>query len=601
MILNKAASRFLVNEFKSKKVKVIGLVCMSIFSGIIEAVGIALIFPFIYLLIKPEAIHNFRSLAWVIRVMHITNEHTLSAVFLSSIVALILFRIGYMISFRYFQMKLLIDWKTKLSNRLMKMYLYANYQFHIEQGSADGIRNISTAGLVFDHYVMPIFNIIVASSIMTGLVVLLCMVFPQGALLMSALLIPLAFFYFLFKDKNKKLQKEAQEVHQEKQKTLSKSFSSIREIKIFGKEDFFINIFSFLEEKNYSHKHIGQFLSFFPPLVLEAGVMVGILVLILFYLHRNDHAHAFSVLTVLLMIMFRMLPQINRIFSGMQLLGGGLEYLNIIATDLSKYEKESDICSSFATQDRLLFQEKIVFSNVCYQYKKDSPKIFSNINIVIHAGQFVGLAGKSAAGKSTLVNLLTGLIDPSDGQIVIDGMNLSSIAIKKKWLNNVGYVPQSTYILPDSIISNVAYGIEPNDIDISRVRELMLLVELEDCALRGEDYLYQPIGENGLTLSGGQRQRIGIARALYLNPDVLILDEATANLDLELEENILNRVMSLRPKKTIVFVSHRLHTLKNCDWIYVLEQGKIITEGKFETLCNTEGLFQGLIKKYAFT
>ena len=196
---------------------------------------------------------------------------------------------------------------------------------------------------------------------------------------------------------------------------------------------------------------------------------------------------------------------------------------------------------------------------------------------------------------------MTGLIDPSDGQIVIDGMNLSSIAIKKKWLNNVGYVPQSTYILPDSIISNVAYGIEPNDIDISRVRELMLLVELEDCALRGEDYLYQPIGENGLTLSGGQRQRIGIARALYLNPDVLILDEATANLDLELEENILNRVMSLRPKKTIVFVSHRLHTLKNCDWIYVLEQGKIITEGKFEILCNTEGLFQGLIKKYAFT
>ena len=244
------------------------------------------------------------------------------------------------------------------------------------------------------------------------------------------------------------------------------------------------------------------------------------------------------------------------------------------------------------------FTNKIEFKNVSFAYPDSGGSILKHINLTIKQGDFIGITGPSAAGKTTLVNILLGLLNPHEGEIAVDDVPLIHVDTKRKWQNSLGYVPQSIYIMPDSLAANVAYGIPKEDIDIDRVVSVLQIVKLQELINSDPKSLLVPLKENGTNLSGGQRQRVGIARALYRNPDVLILDEATANLDATLEAEIINNIYSTDQTKTLIFISHRINTLRKCHRIIVIENGVVIGNDAFSVLKETCDVFHNIVRNF---
>ena len=275
---------------------------------------------------------------------------------------------------------------------------------------------------------------------------------------------------------------------------------------------------------------------------------------------------------------FRLLPSVNRVIGAVQLLRFTSPIANTLYDEIHLIHKTESI----SYEGEVILKNNLEIKNVRFSYPSSELEIIKDININIIFGKTVGFIGESGAGKSTLVDIILGLLTPVSGEIIVDGINITKSI--RGWQNQIGYVPQSIYLVDDSLRRNIAFGLPIKDISDDAVWQAARSAKLEEFINKLPDGLETIVGERGVKLSGGQQQRIGIARALYHNPSVLVLDEATSSLDIETERKVMDAVNELHGEKTILIVAHRLSTVESCDYIYRLEQGKIISEGTPEVM-----------------
>jgi len=325
--------------------------------------------------------------------------------------------------------------------------------------------------------------------------------------------------------------------------------------------------------------------------LIAFGSMIS-LVLFLLIVQIAELASIIPLLSIYALAGFKLLPALQQIYMSLAIIKGDLSAFKNIKDDLIESAESTNKKPSNTLEiSSFKLSKNIVFENLNYSYPSSAIKALDDISLSISAQNIIGLVGSSGSGKSTAVDILLGLITPSSGRVLIDGVELS-MENMRDWQNNIGFVAQTIFLADLSIRENIAFGIEPSDIDDDRIQEVIKMANLDDYLFTLPEGTSTQVGERGVQLSGGQRQRIGIARALYNNPSVLVFDEATSSLDGISEKVIMDAIHSLSGTKTIILVAHRLATVKKCDSLFLLEKGRIIDHGTYDDLLQTNAIFQ---------
>jgi ABC-type multidrug transport system fused ATPase/permease subunit len=458
---------------------------------------------------------------------------------------------------------------NNLSIRLLKSYLKKSYNFYYEKNSAVLINNVILETKNVSLIIHKTILILVEISVLLGILFFLLYFSP---LVTSFLCFILVTFYLVFnkvsKNRLDKLGRVRLNSSYNQTKNLQQIFSSIKEIKLRASETYFSNIFkNHLDIFCYAAEKQGFSLEV-PKILIEiAFVLLIILLIFLFKIFQFENLSLIGFLSIFIIAAFRTIPGLNRILNAKQVIKYYTSSLKDLKFDL--IDKSEDNPKKYFIKN-LLFENLIFINKVSYTYPNSKKIILNNISFKIKKNEFIGIIGKSGVGKSTLLDIIMGLITPIKGEVLIDNININLNL--SSWQKKIGYVPQSVYLLDDSIKKNIAYGliIEPKDevklIDVCRKAHIFNFINTLPKKFN------TTVGEKGIKLSGGQIQRLGIARALYNNPEVLIFDEATSSLDTKTENDFLNSLELLRGKITIIFVSHRKSSLKNCDKIINLER-----------------------------
>jgi ABC-type bacteriocin/lantibiotic exporter with double-glycine peptidase domain len=366
---------------------------------------------------------------------------------------------------------------------------------------------------------------------------------------------------------------------------------SIKELKILGRESFFLRRLETTATAFAKTETISQLSPLMARYVVE-GIAFGGMLLIALYLIciEQDIGKFFPLLALYALAGYRLMPAMQQLFAALTSLKYHHSALDIIYTEMQLPANKGDL-----KRRVISFRKNLRLHQVDYVYPQTDKKILKEIDLNIEKQTTVGIVGTSGAGKTTILDIILGLLQPTHGSLLVDDLALGEEDLKN-WQAHIGYVPQNIFLLDASIAQNIALGIEPENIDMHKVEHAAKLANLHNFIQFELPNGYQTtIGERGIRLSGGQRQRIGIARALYHEPDLLIFDEATSALDGVTEKVILEAIKNLGHSKTIILVAHRLNTVKDCDVIYVLNQGSIVGTGKYTDLCQNNLTFQYLV------
>ena len=297
---------------------------------------------------------------------------------------------------------------------------------------------------------------------------------------------------------------------------------------------------------------------------------------------------------------YRLMPALQKIYASLSQLRFGQPALDALHRDMVETE-QVNVCeplnANSKSQQVIHLNEFIELDNINYSYPEAAQATLNNLSLTIPVHSTVGLVGSTGAGKTTVVDLILGLLEPQQGQLKIDGKPISGQEIRS-WQRNIGYVPQSIFLSDDSVAANIAFGVAPDKIDYSEVERAAKIAELHEFVINEMPQGYSTlVGERGVRLSGGQRQRIGIARALYHDPEVLVLDEATSALDNLTEKAVMDAVHNLNNRKTIILIAHRLSTVRECSIIFMLDHGELIAQGSYSELINEHEQFRAMAEQ----
>jgi len=418
------------------------------------------------------------------------------------------------------------------------------------------------------HLVSELFIIIMITS-------LLIIYQPVGTTLVILFFIVVATIYTFITNKYLAKWSLIRQVQFNKStQNLMQGLGSIKEIKLFGREEGFI--------KNFQQSQVGvhritkyyNFSSFLPRQLMEYLSIICLLLLILFLVSINaTNEEILYTIGLFAMSAFRLIPSITRSITYAQSLKFSIVSIKKLTTELDFEKSYNYILNTHFTNNMFKVVEKIKFNDVTFKFQTSNKLILKNINFEILKGQTIGIIGSTGSGKSTLIDILIGLLEPKDGFIEINDQKITNDNIFS-WKKHIGYVSQNIYLTDDSIKNNIAIGINENDINEDQIHFCLHQAQLDDFINNLPENINSFVGERGVRISGGQKQRIGIARALYHDPNILVLDEATSALDSNTENEIMNVISSLK-NKTIIIIAHRISTLKNCDFIIKLEQGVI--------------------------
>ena len=467
-----------------------------------------------------------------------------------------------------------LDW----SKKLFSGYLYSPYSFHLKSNSAYLLTNI-----LYSHTIAHgIENILVLTAellVIFGIGALLLSIEPIGALAVILTMGFCSFFFYL--NTRKYLSSWGKERHYydgQKFKHFKQAFDGIKDLKVLGREKNFFNKWEFFNKAATKVDRNLRMVQILPRFWLELVTIIGLSILLIAMTVQNKPINnIIPIIGVFGAAAFRIIPSINRILGSIQRLRFDLPLVNIIHKELTETIKIDKIV---AIKNNLDFNDVIKIDKVNFSYESRPLLVLSNISANISIGSQVGFVGESGSGKTTLVDIILGLLRPSDGFIKVDGTDIQKNL--SNWQKNIGYVPQDIYLSDDTLRNNIAYGLNSNEIDEKSLKEATKVANLDKFIKNLPDGLNTMVGEHGVRISGGQRQRVGIARALYSNPNILILDEATSSLDINIEKEIMKEISKLKGKKTVIIVAHRLSTVSQCDKLFKLEKGKIIKEGSYE-------------------
>ena len=465
--------------------------------------------------------------------------------------------------------------RVNLSTRIFQIYLNLPYSFHVHNNSGNLIRNINDIK-IFINFIIHTLSIVIETLIFVGLLIILMLYEPLVTTVVILITFTLGFILNnTIKKKSYTWGKVRQKFEGLKIINTQQTLNSIKEVKVFFKEFFFIKLFEKIEIKAAESVQKHDFLIRLPKVILEASLVIILSSLIIILVNlKFDFKEIIPTLALFTLVSFRVFPSIAKIIRSYQIIKFGTPVLDNLKNQIKLSKKNI----TFSKNDKKIsFSKNIRFKNIDFSYENYSKKIFLNFNFLINKGDLIGIYGDSGNGKTTFLNILLGLSKPEKGQVLIDGKQDVQDNIKS-WNRNVGFVPQNICLLEGSLKSNIAFGLKNKEIDNNLVNKLVKIVKLEKFVKKLKNGINTTISENGNNISGGQKQRIGIARALYHDPQLIILDEATNAIDKETSKEIINHIMQKKNNKTIVIISHDYFVLKNCDKVFNLRNRKLILD-----------------------
>lgn len=562
---------FLLSKLHKKEVFIISI--LLIIGMILEIGGIGILVPSLSFLLKSNLSENSSIINNILYKVGITTHFQLIILGLCGLVLFYILKALFLLYLAYRQSKFSTKLSVDLSNKLFNGYLRMPYAFHLQNNSTQLQKNIQIEILHFGGISLAAMVLSTEISAILGIAIFLIFVEPIGA-------ISIIFFFGLFSYIFNKLTNHRiknwgylrQEYDNKTIKLLSEGLGGIKQVKLSSIENFYLKEFNEFDKKKATLNTRIQVLSAIPRLYLELLAVIGVsLLVIIMTLQSKSSTELIPVLGVFVAAAFRMIPSINRIMNSLQTIAFAQSVLDVL-------EKQFKIIKKFEnveeTKTNFEFNNEIIVSNLYFKYPDSEKNALNNVNVVIKKGDFVGFIGTSGSGKSTLIDNIAGLLIPISGSIHVDNVDINTNI--KGWQSQIGYVPQSIFLIDDSLKKNIAFGVNENEIDQIRLNKAIIDSQLNDVIQRLPEGIDTIVGERGIRLSGGERQRIGIARALYNNPEILILDEATSSLDNETEKDFMSSINALQGIKTIIIIAHRLTTIQNCNKIFELKNGVLI-------------------------
>jgi len=577
------------NVCSRKHIKYLIILLIGMFiAAAIEMVGLASVPIFIMIVIDIDVLINkFPTFFANDYIKSISRDYI--TIFGGIILILIfLLKNVYLSLFLFFQGKVVQILGADIRNKLFKNYIRAPYNFHIKNNPSVLIRNLTQSVSIAIRAILGTLSIIRESLILIVIFILLFLNEPMVSVsVFSVLIVICGLFMFFTRQTLISRGKQVQFLRGEQLKTINHSLGSIRETKVLNRENYLTNLFTHQVVKIEKHTFFAYFLSVTPRLFLEFIAVFSVsITAILFVIINLSNEQILPIISLLAVCAIRLIPAFNLIVSSLSGRRFDMADLKLVSREMANVQTEDKFRNKNLIEEKsykkYFFKDQIKFENVFFSHESSNTKILQNISLEIRRGQKVGFIGKSGAGKSTLIDLILGLIKPSKGKILIDDSNLDCNL--KGWQKQIGYVPQDIYLLDDTIRNNIAFGLNKNDINQEAILKSIELSRLKDYVNSLEKKENTVVGNRGIKVSGGQKQRIGIARALYHNPKILILDEATSSLDTINERKIMEEIYNTTRNITLIVVTHRHKSVSNCDKIYLLDNGKIIDEGKFADL-----------------
>jgi ATP-binding cassette, subfamily B, bacterial PglK len=569
---------------KAEKKNFFILLLLITLMNIVDILGIASVVPFVAILTNPEILNSNSDFSYYIKQLKIffgINTH-FEFVFLTG--CIFLFMLTFSIVFKsivvFLQIKFSYMREHSICERLTMHYVRQNYKWFLNRNSADLTKNIlsETSQIIFNS----IFGIINLISQIILILLILTLLFIVNPIVTMILLFIFTFSYgliiYLIKKNKKNFSDERLEENKNRFLALSELFQLIKLVKINSKEYFFTNRFSKASLKYATNITFAQSVGVLPRYLIELVAFGGAIIFILISIKNvGNFYELIPSITLFIFAGYKLLPSMQQAYQSTIQIKHTSSGLKNLYEELKNNNTEDFLQNS----DEFKFEKYLKLENISFRYTEVGDLILKNINIQIPAFSTVGILGESGSGKSTLIDIILGLLNLSNGELIIDGVVVSE-KNKKKWQSKIGYVPQQVQLLDASIAENIAFGVDISKIDMKKIEEVSRIANLHDFVKQKLSKGYDTIvGENGARISGGQKQRIAIARSLYHDPSVIIFDEATSSLDPFNERVVLDAINNLQRKITIISITHKLSTVKNYDLIYLLEKGKIELKGTY--------------------
>lgn len=581
-----------------RKLKLCGFIILSLIAGSLEFLGIALIYPFVIMIIRPDSIIDSNIYMQFVSYTHITNT-TINALILGLLALLLfIFKNIYMIYFSFIQSKFITNWRKDITITFMEYFLFSNYKESIKSSPADKLYILSTlcpqtVGIFVFRVLALISNVIIVSMV----ILLILAKFPFAGIItiifvVLSMLIQNKVFKRIMNNINNKIQEETKNYND----ITYSNIENLKEVKILSAEKSFFNNFKKqINTVNFLQSR-AEFYGSIPPYIVEILIVTSLIIMGAFVSIKNidNQSAMIASFAMIVAAIFRIAPALNRIQTAIINISNGRAFAKALINEYEKYNIK-DFKPLYSEEgSEFEFHKKIEFKNVNFEYN-EGKSILKNISFEINKGDFIGIIGLSGAGKSTLADVLMGLLPASSGEILVDGIKLTQKNFAQ-FRKIIGYVPQEIRILDTSFKENVGWGINPEDIDIDKVTRALYDARLYDFVKQFENNIDSKpfIGSTGASL--GQKQRLAIARALYREPDILIFDEATSALDVKIEHEITDMLNSLKHEKTIIAIAHRLSTLKTCNKLIYIRDGQIVDIGTFTELSAKHPDFENLVK-----
>jgi len=571
---------------KREKVNFVFIIIIAIIVSIIDLIGVGSIMPFISVVSNPNLINENKYLYYFYNHFNFSDQKT----FIITLGILVLFfviiqnashAILNYLKIRYTTMR-----RHSLSLRLFKIYLSQPYYYFLNKNSYDFNKNINTEiEILINGTLTQLVDITSYGIQILFLIIFLFFINPFSTLIISFSIISIyAIVYFFIRRTLKKLGTDRYKLNTECNRIVNESFWGIKEVKIAGIESSLIKSYSLPSKQLSFNLSKQEIISDLPKYLLETTAFSAIILIILFMILKSQNIENVMVsVSVFAYAGYRLMPSIQKIFKAFSKFKYSIPASERIFKEFNSIIYNTPT-NSFSNSEVLPFNHSIKIENIFYSYPQSSKYVLQNISLTIKKNSIIGIVGSTGSGKTTLIDIILGLLIPNKGRIYIDDIELNDGNIRS-WQKNLGYVPQNIYLSNSSIAENVAFGLPKDAIDMDAVKKACHMAQI-DSFIEEElpDKYNTYIGERGIKLSGGQRQRIGIARALYHNPSLLIFDEATAALDMQTEQAVIDAINTIVGTKTIIMIAHRISTLESCNMIYRLEKGKITEQGEYNEL-----------------
>jgi ATP-binding cassette, subfamily B, bacterial PglK len=577
---------------KSERRQVYLLLPGIILMACLEVVGIAAISPFLSLVTNPNALQESDLLQRIYTTLGFKTSHNF-------VVFMGLLALGLMVTSNLFS--LFMNWllirfawlkNHSISQRLLAEYLAKPYTFFLERNTSELGKNIlAEVQQVVNGLIVPGMQTLANMTVVLFILTFLVIINPLRALVIAlAFSAGYALVYSLIQRRMARYGDESVQANKQRFQLANEALGGVKEIKLLGRENVFLEGYSSVSKFFSRRMAMAEILANSPRYVLDTiafGTLLGLMIV----LYIRDASQVIPIVGLYAFAGYRLLPALQQIYRHIT---RARFHTAVVAT------VKRDLGEASATfpeiNERLPFVDRLELANISFKYPTAKEGLLKNLSLTIPRNASVAFVGSTGSGKTTIVDLLLGLLPPGEGQILVDGQPLSKDNIRN-WQANLGYVPQTIFLSDGTIAQNIAFGIAKDKVDMGAVVKAATIANLHDFVSTLPDGYNTIVGERGVRLSGGQRQRIGIARALYHDPSVLILDEATSALDNITEEAVFQAIKNVMGTKTVIMIAHRISTVRECDTIFVLEQGRIVAQGSYRELLVSSPHFQALARQ----